>query len=83
MVPLGRVQTVLGAVARGDPTQKVDVTSRDEVGEMAGSLIQATDSIRTSVQAMADNARRARHRGRGAVRGQRPAPTARSTRSVR
>jgi methyl-accepting chemotaxis protein len=50
--PLRRVSDVLGAVAEGDLTQRVDVRSRDEVGTMATALNRATESMRTTVRTM-------------------------------
>ncbi|WP_433210134.1 methyl-accepting chemotaxis protein [Dactylosporangium sp. CS-047395] len=50
--PLRRVADVLGAVADGDLTTKVDVRSTDEVGVMAAALNKATDSMRVTVQTM-------------------------------
>nr|BFE65526.1 methyl-accepting chemotaxis protein [Dactylosporangium thailandense] len=50
--PLRRVSDVLGAVADGDLSTKVDVRSQDEVGAMAAALNKATDSMRETVQTM-------------------------------
>ncbi len=50
--PLRKVSEVLKAMAQGDLTQTVDVDSKDEVGQMAGDLRAAMDSVRTAVQAM-------------------------------
>ncbi len=50
--PLRAVSGVLDAVAGGDLTQRVDVRSRDEVGRMAESLNQATDSMSNTVRAI-------------------------------
>ncbi|MFI5911161.1 methyl-accepting chemotaxis protein [Dactylosporangium sp. NPDC051541] len=50
--PLRRVSQVLGAVADGDLSAKVEVRSSDEVGEMATALNRATDSMRGTVQTM-------------------------------
>ncbi|MFB9891343.1 MCP four helix bundle domain-containing protein, partial [Planobispora takensis] len=44
--PLSAVSGALGAVAGGDLTQKVEVASRDEVGQMAVAVNQANTSIR-------------------------------------
>ncbi|RBY97330.1 methyl-accepting chemotaxis protein [Blastococcus sp. TF02-8] len=55
--PLRRVQASLEAVAGGDLTRTADVTSRDEVGQMAASLATAQESLRrlvSSVVASAD-----------------------------
>ncbi len=50
--PLRRVADVLGAVAAGDLSHRVEVQSADEVGVMAEALNKATDSMRTTVQTM-------------------------------
>ncbi|WP_432978839.1 methyl-accepting chemotaxis protein [Dactylosporangium sp. CA-233914] len=50
--PLRRVSDVLGAVAEGDLSTKVEVRSTDEVGVMAAALNRATDSMRVTVQTM-------------------------------
>ncbi|MEV0135005.1 methyl-accepting chemotaxis protein [Dactylosporangium sp. NPDC050688] len=50
--PLRRVAEVLGAVATGDLSQRVEVRSADEVGVMAEALNKATESMRTTVQTM-------------------------------
>ncbi|GAA2614642.1 CHASE3 domain-containing protein [Dactylosporangium fulvum] len=53
--PLGRVSHVLKAVAEGDLTQDADVDQRDEVGEMADSLRQATTTLRGTVTRLAEH----------------------------
>jgi methyl-accepting chemotaxis protein len=50
--PLRRVAEVLGAVAAGDLSHRVEVRSADEVGVMAEALNKATESMRTTVQTM-------------------------------
>ncbi|MFF5232061.1 methyl-accepting chemotaxis protein [Dactylosporangium sp. NPDC000521] len=50
--PLRRVADVLGAVAAGDLSTRVEVTSADEVGIMAEALNKATESMRATVQTM-------------------------------
>jgi methyl-accepting chemotaxis protein len=54
--PLRKVSEALSAVARGDVTRTVPVTSRDELGTMAASLNEATASIRQTVTALASSA---------------------------
>ncbi|MCU1691387.1 MAG: Methyl-accepting chemotaxis protein mcpB, partial [Frankiales bacterium] len=53
--PLKKVSEVLKGMAQGDLTQSVDVDSKDEVGQMAGDLRVAMETVRTAVQAMARN----------------------------
>jgi methyl-accepting chemotaxis protein len=54
--PLREVSQSLAKVAAGDLTHTVPVTSRDEVGQMAASLNQATDSVRETVRALRTSA---------------------------
>jgi methyl-accepting chemotaxis protein len=58
VVPLRRVAKVLDAVGDGDLTNRVSVQQRDEVGQMAGALERATDSIRDAVRVIAEAAHR-------------------------
>ena len=48
--PLGQAAEVLGAVAAGDFTRRLDVHSKDEVGVMAESLNSAVDGMRGALQ---------------------------------
>ncbi|WP_426502867.1 HAMP domain-containing protein [Dactylosporangium sp. McL0621] len=54
--PVRRVRHVLDALAAGDLTAEVEVTSRDEVGQMAAALATAGVSLRTTVAAIAGSA---------------------------
>ncbi|WP_253839791.1 methyl-accepting chemotaxis protein [Actinokineospora globicatena] len=54
--PLQRVTAVLEAVGDGDLTRRADVTSRDEVGQMAAALNRATDSMLDTVRTIGSNA---------------------------
>ena len=56
VVPLRRVARVLRAVADKDLSQHADVHSRDEVGQMAVALQDATTSLRATIQTMSSNA---------------------------
>ena len=47
--PVVAVRDRLVAVAGGDLTQRVEVSSTDEVGQMAEALNRATESLRTTV----------------------------------
>jgi methyl-accepting chemotaxis protein len=51
--PLANAGKVLEAVARGDLTQRLDVTSRDEVGQMARSVNTALASVGEVMTAVA------------------------------
>jgi methyl-accepting chemotaxis protein len=56
--PLGATVEVLRAVAAGDLTRRLDVSTRDEVGQMAAALSQAVDGMReamTEVRGSADS----------------------------
>ncbi len=54
--PLKKVAVALAAVAEGDLTQRVDVDTRDELGQMADSVNKASASLRATVQTMGANA---------------------------
>ncbi|MBM7775625.1 methyl-accepting chemotaxis protein [Actinokineospora baliensis] len=54
--PLRRVTSVLEAVADGDLTRRADVSSTDEVGQMASALNRATDSMLDTVRTINSNA---------------------------
>ncbi|MEU4626794.1 methyl-accepting chemotaxis protein [Actinoplanes sp. NPDC023801] len=54
--PVRRVGAVVAALSRGDLTQRTGISSRDELGVMAAELDTAVDSIRTTMQRMAENA---------------------------
>ncbi|WP_196470342.1 methyl-accepting chemotaxis protein [Planomonospora sp. ID91781] len=54
--PLGAVSRVLDAVARGDLTERAEVSSRDEVGAMAVAVNQAGDSLRQTIEELATSA---------------------------
>ena len=56
VVPLRRAARVLRAVADKDLSQHADVHSRDEVGQMADALQDATISLRATIQTMSSNA---------------------------
>jgi len=57
-VPLRRTSSVLKAVAGGDYSQKADVKSNDELGEMAASLNVAVDAVAQAMQDVKDAAER-------------------------
>ncbi|MDQ0366517.1 methyl-accepting chemotaxis protein [Catenuloplanes indicus] len=56
--PLAEVCDVLGALAGGDLTRRATVSSRDELGRMAGAVNDAIESVRTAVAALAGSAQR-------------------------
>ncbi len=56
--PLQRAVDVLGKVAEGDLTARLDLDTKDEVGQMAAALNRATEAIRSTlsdVRKSADN----------------------------
>ncbi|WP_449063181.1 methyl-accepting chemotaxis protein [Planomonospora algeriensis] len=53
---MGALSRTLAAMARGDLTRTAEVTSRDEVGQMAVAVNQANDSIRAAIASMAASA---------------------------
>jgi methyl-accepting chemotaxis protein len=50
--PLRAVSRVLAGVADGDLTQRVDIGGRDELGQIATALNQATERMRSTVSAL-------------------------------
>jgi methyl-accepting chemotaxis protein len=56
VVPLRRVAEVLHAAADKDLSQRAEVHSRDEIGQMAGALEDATSSLRNAIETMSGNA---------------------------
>jgi methyl-accepting chemotaxis protein len=48
--PLGKTVNVLRAIAGGDFTKRLEVTARDEVGQMATALNKAVDDMRSALQ---------------------------------
>jgi methyl-accepting chemotaxis protein len=54
--PLRKVSEVIQGLAGGDLTRTSDVTSRDEVGQMATALDTALGSLRTTVAGLASSA---------------------------
>jgi methyl-accepting chemotaxis protein len=56
VVPLRRVASVLRAVADKDLSRHADVHSRDEIGQMAAGLEDATTSLRETIETMSSNA---------------------------
>jgi len=54
--PVTAVRNGLLAMAAGDLTAHVDVTSTDEVGQMATALNEATASLRTTISGAAESA---------------------------
>jgi methyl-accepting chemotaxis protein len=56
VVPLRRVNEVLGKVAEGDLTVKAGIDSTDEVGQMATALDVATGNMRSAIESMAGSA---------------------------
>ncbi|TQJ09942.1 methyl-accepting chemotaxis protein [Lapillicoccus jejuensis] len=54
--PLRRTVDVLQSLAAGDLTRRLQVESRDEVGQMAAALDTALDRVRGTVASVADSA---------------------------
>ncbi|MEV1289211.1 methyl-accepting chemotaxis protein [Micromonospora sp. NPDC049679] len=50
------VSRVASALAEGDLTVRAGITSRDELGRMAGELDRASDSLRSTVEQLGENA---------------------------
>jgi methyl-accepting chemotaxis protein len=56
--PVQRVARVLKLVADGDYSQKIEINSGDEIGQMASSLNVAIDAVANAVQEVKDAAQR-------------------------
>jgi len=54
--PVRQVGEVLGAMAEGDLTRSADIDSKDEVGQMAAALAQASAGMRNAIAALGDSA---------------------------
>jgi methyl-accepting chemotaxis protein len=55
LTPLGKTMTVLASLAAGDLTQRLEITSEDEMGQMARSLNQAIKAMHDAVSAIEHN----------------------------
>jgi len=55
--PLKQAEQVLRAMAEGDLSRRLEVSSRDEVGRMAAALNQTVDRVRAAIQTIAGSAR--------------------------
>jgi methyl-accepting chemotaxis protein len=56
--PVGQTRQLLRAVADGDFTQRVELTSRDELGEMAAALNHTIEGVGSALQTIAHEAER-------------------------
>ncbi|XER10325.1 Methyl-accepting chemotaxis protein McpA [Sporomusa aerivorans] len=54
--PILEMQKMAGEIARGDLTQKIDITSRDEIGLLAKSLDTMADNLKGLVSQVHNNA---------------------------
>jgi len=54
--PLRKVMVVLDAVAAGDLTPRLEIDSKDEIGQMGEALNQALSKISAAIQSVAENA---------------------------
>jgi methyl-accepting chemotaxis protein len=56
--PVGQTRQLLRAVADGDFTQRIELTSRDELGEMAAALNDTIERVGAALQTIAREAER-------------------------
>ena len=56
--PVQKIAGVLGLVAKGDYSQKADIHTKDEIGQMAGSLNLAIDAVAKAMQDVKEAAQR-------------------------
>ena len=54
--PVGRIVTVLDALAGGDLTARLEIHSHDEIGQMGEALNQAISKISITIRSVAENA---------------------------
>jgi len=54
--PINQLKTHITEIAKGDLTQKVEITSKDEIGEMAGALNEAIESWANSIVSIREGA---------------------------
>jgi methyl-accepting chemotaxis protein len=54
--PLAKVVEVLDSLASGDLTSRIEVDSRDEIGQMGDALNQALSKISAAIRSVAENA---------------------------
>lgn len=53
--PIRRVMTILGAVSEGDLRQRLEITSRDEVGKMSNSVNHMVENLQRAMLALSKN----------------------------
>ncbi|HOP23937.1 MAG TPA: methyl-accepting chemotaxis protein [Defluviitoga sp.] len=54
--PINQLKTHIAEIAKGDLTQKVEITSKDEIGEMAEALNEAMESWANSIVSIREGA---------------------------
>lgn len=54
--PINQLKTHITEIAKGDLTQKVEISSKDEIGEMAGALNEAIESWANSIVSIREGA---------------------------
>lgn len=57
VLPIRRVMTILGAISEGDLRQRLQVTSKDEIGVMSGSLNVMVENLQKAMTALAENSK--------------------------
>ena len=60
-VPLKRVTTILKVISSGDLSQKIEVDSNDEFGQLSELVNELVDSLKTIIQNIKDNTEQLRH----------------------
>ena len=57
VLPIRRVMNILGAISEGDLRQRLQVTSRDEIGAMSSSLNVMVENLQKAMNALSENSR--------------------------
>jgi len=57
VLPIRRVMTILGSISEGDLRQRLQITSRDEIGAMSGSLNVMVENLQKAMTALAENSK--------------------------
>ncbi len=55
VLPIRRVMTILGAISEGDLRQRLQITSKDEIGAMSGSLNIMVENLQKAMTALSEN----------------------------
>lgn len=57
VLPIRRVMTILGAISEGDLRQRLQISSKDEIGVMSGSLNVMVENLQKAMTALSENSK--------------------------